>query len=70
MLHLKSATQTRWLQQADANLEAILIDHAHCEHKAAATAMSFLGGSIFTYDKIFALENAGLSRTSTKIGDG
>ncbi len=46
MLHLQSETQTRWLAQVDADLEAILIDHAHCEHKAAATAMSLLGSYI------------------------
>jgi tRNA-(ms[2]io[6]A)-hydroxylase len=49
MLHLKSDSQTRWLQQVDSHLEEILIDHAHCEHKAAATAMSLLGAYI---DKI------------------
>jgi tRNA 2-(methylsulfanyl)-N6-isopentenyladenosine37 hydroxylase len=43
MLHLQSASQKRWLQQVDENLSEILIDHAHCEHKAAATAMSLIG---------------------------
>ncbi len=43
MLHLQSTTPTRWLQQVDNHLNEILIDHAHCEHKAAATAMSLLG---------------------------
>lgn len=46
MLHLQSETQQRWLAQVDADLESILIDHAHCEHKAAATAMSLLGSYI------------------------
>ncbi len=46
MLHLKSESQERWLKQVDSNLEEILIDHAHCEHKAAATAMSLLGSYI------------------------
>lgn len=46
MLHLQSASQTRWLQQVDAHLDEILIDHAHCEHKAAATAMSLLGAYV------------------------
>jgi tRNA-(ms[2]io[6]A)-hydroxylase len=46
MLHLKSESQTRWLRQVDENLEEILIDHAHCEHKAAATAMSLLGSYV------------------------
>lgn len=46
MLHLQSESQARWLRQVDENLEEILIDHAHCEHKAAATAMSLLGAYI------------------------
>jgi tRNA-(ms[2]io[6]A)-hydroxylase len=46
MLHLKSESQSRWLEQVDSNLHEILIDHAHCEHKAAATAMSLMGAYI------------------------
>jgi tRNA-(ms[2]io[6]A)-hydroxylase len=46
MLHLQSESQARWLQQVDSHLEEILIDHAHCEHKAAATAMNLLGAYI------------------------
>ncbi len=43
MLHLKCESSQRWLSQVEQSLEEILIDHAHCEHKAAATAMSLLG---------------------------
>lgn len=43
MLHLQSNSGDRWLAQVDQSLEEILVDHAHCEHKAAATAMSLLG---------------------------
>ncbi len=46
MLHLQSQSSQRWLAQVDQSLEEILIDHAHCEHKAAATAMSLLGAYI------------------------
>jgi tRNA-(ms[2]io[6]A)-hydroxylase len=46
MLHLQSESQSRWLRQVDENLPEILIDHAHCEHKAAATAMSLFGAYI------------------------
>ncbi len=46
MLHLQSESQARWLQQVDSHLDEILIDHAHCEHKAAATAMNLLGAYI------------------------
>lgn len=42
MLHLHSASSERWLQQVDRNLKEILIDHAHCEQKAAATAMNLM----------------------------
>lgn len=46
MLSLYSNTDKRWLAQVDHSLEEILVDHAHCEHKAAATAMSLLGSYI------------------------
>jgi tRNA-(ms[2]io[6]A)-hydroxylase len=43
MLALKGSTQHRWLDQVQANLDELLIDHAHCERKAAATAMTLIG---------------------------
>ena len=46
MLNLQSNSSQRWLGQVDEALEEILIDHAHCEHKAAATAMSLMGSYI------------------------
>ena len=42
MLNLKSSTAERWLAQVDADLPSVLIDHAHCEKKAAGTAMSLM----------------------------
>lgn len=42
MLSLHSATADRWLRQVDEHLEEILIDHAHCEKKAAGCAMNLL----------------------------
>ncbi len=42
MLSLKSTTSPRWLSQVDEHLDEILIDHAHCEKKAAGTAMNLL----------------------------
>ena len=42
MLSLKSQSARRWLAQVDANLDTILIDHAHCEKKAAGTAMNLI----------------------------
>lgn len=42
MLHLKSNTSERWLRQVDSHLDEIMIDHAHCEQKAASTAMDLM----------------------------
>jgi tRNA-(ms[2]io[6]A)-hydroxylase len=42
MLNLKSASPQRWLQQVDQDLDQILIDHAHCEKKAAGVAMHLI----------------------------
>jgi tRNA-(ms[2]io[6]A)-hydroxylase len=42
MLNLKSATDDAWLATAQDNLAEILIDHAHCEKKAAGTAMNLI----------------------------
>lgn len=58
MLHLKCETSARWLEQVDAHLDEVLIDHAHCEKKAAGTAMNLL----FAY-----VEDADLCRRMTEI---
>ena len=42
MLGLQSDTSARWLQQVYDHLDQILIDHAHCERKAAGTAMNLI----------------------------
>jgi tRNA 2-(methylsulfanyl)-N6-isopentenyladenosine37 hydroxylase len=42
MLSLRSTTGQRWLKQVDADLPSVLIDHAHCEKKAAGTAMGLI----------------------------
>ncbi len=42
ILHLKSPSSERWLSQVRSSLPEILIDHAHCEQKAAATAMDLM----------------------------
>lgn len=42
MLGLKCDTDARWLAQVNSDLASILIDHAHCEKKAAGTAMNLL----------------------------
>ncbi len=58
MLHLKSLTDSSWLDQVDAHLEEVLIDHAHCEKKAAGTALNL----IFHY-----VEDIELCREMTQI---
>jgi tRNA-(ms[2]io[6]A)-hydroxylase len=42
MLNLLSTTSDRWLAQIDGHWDELLIDHAHCEQKAASTAMGLL----------------------------
>jgi len=42
MLGLHSQTASDWLAQVDQHLDEILIDHAHCEKKAAGTAMNLI----------------------------
>ncbi len=58
MLSLKSTTSERWLRQVAEHLDEILIDHAHCEKKAAGTAMNLL----FAY-----VEDVELGREMTRI---
>jgi tRNA 2-(methylsulfanyl)-N6-isopentenyladenosine37 hydroxylase len=41
-LVLRLATAPSWLKGALAQLDAVLVDHAHCEKKAAANALSLL----------------------------
>jgi tRNA 2-(methylsulfanyl)-N6-isopentenyladenosine37 hydroxylase len=45
MLSLHATTPDRWFAQVSGRLDELLIDHAHCEKKAAGVAMSLL----FTY---------------------
>jgi tRNA-(ms[2]io[6]A)-hydroxylase len=42
MLGLKLSTDPRWVNIAEKNIDEILIDHAHCELKAASTANSLI----------------------------
>jgi tRNA-(ms[2]io[6]A)-hydroxylase len=58
MLNLHAPTPARWLEQIQSNLEELLIDQAHCEKKAAGTAMNLL----FSY-----VENVELCRAMTEI---
>lgn len=41
-MKLKAATGSAWLPHALAHFDEVLVDHAHCEKKAAANALSLL----------------------------
>jgi tRNA-(ms[2]io[6]A)-hydroxylase len=42
VLHLSSQTSPEWLPRARAHLGEVLLDHAHCEKKAAGAAVKLL----------------------------
>jgi tRNA-(ms[2]io[6]A)-hydroxylase len=42
VLHLASATSADWLARALAAMDVVLVDHAHCEKKAASTAINLI----------------------------
>jgi tRNA-(ms[2]io[6]A)-hydroxylase len=42
MLCLKVPSQQSWIDAAGADLDRVLLDHAHCEKKAAVNAMSLV----------------------------
>ncbi|ACK66215.1 tRNA-hydroxylase [Rippkaea orientalis PCC 8801] len=48
---LKNCTQEGWIEQAIANLDTILLDHSHCERKAAGVALNLM----FRYPSSHAL---------------
>jgi tRNA-(ms[2]io[6]A)-hydroxylase len=58
MLSLQSDSDVRWLDQVDRGLDDVLIDHAHCEKKAAGVAMNLL----FSY-----VDHLPLARAMTEI---
>jgi tRNA-(ms[2]io[6]A)-hydroxylase len=45
MLGLRYGTDPRWAEQAVEKLDALLVDHAHCELKAASNALALAGRS-------------------------
>lgn len=42
MLHLASSSAPGWARRALEHMDEILLDHAHCEKKAASTALSMI----------------------------
>jgi tRNA-(ms[2]io[6]A)-hydroxylase len=51
MLHLASETEPGWAASMGAHLGELLLDHAHCEKKAASTAINL----IFRYQPLVEL---------------
>jgi tRNA-(ms[2]io[6]A)-hydroxylase len=45
MLHLKLATDPRWVNVVESNIEEILTDHAWCEQKAATNAITIIANN-------------------------
>ncbi len=45
MLSLKSTTPPHWVERIEPHMDEVLVDHAHCEKKAAGTAMNM----VFSY---------------------
>ncbi len=58
MLNLHAPTSPAWLAQIDGHWEELLVDHAHCEKKAAGVAMNL----IFAY-----VQNEELCRALSEI---
>lgn len=42
MLNLAAPSRSGWLDEARADIDTVLLDHAHCEKKAASTAMNLI----------------------------
>ena len=57
MLNLKSSTAPWWLDEVERNLEDILLDHAHCEKKAAGTAMNLIFAYVEQVELVRALSD-------------
>lgn len=56
MLNLKSATLPQWLPSVREHVDELLIDHAHCEKKAAGTAMNLIFAYVDRVDLVRELK--------------
>jgi len=57
MLNLATTTDDSWLQRVDEHIDEVLIDHAHCEKKAAGTAMNLIFAYVDKRPLVRALES-------------
>lgn len=55
MLNLQSDTSSRWLASIEGHLDELLIDHAHCEKKAAGVALNLIFAYVERTDLVRAL---------------
>lgn len=55
MLGLKYETPPDWVDRIEGHLDEVLIDHAHCEKKAAGTAMNLIFAYVERADLVEAL---------------
>lgn len=60
-------TPSAWVKTALANLDMLLIDHAHCEKKAASSALAFMFRYPEHHDLLFEL--SGLAREELRHFD-
>lgn len=57
MLNLKSSTAPWWLDSVETHLDEVLLDHAHCEKKAAGTAMNLIFAYVDRVELVRALSD-------------
>ena len=59
MLGLKLATDPRWVNIVESNIEEILTDHAWCEQKAASNAISLVTNNSELEELVTETKNTG-----------
>lgn len=64
MLHLASETSPAWAPWAAQHVDTLLVDHAHCEKKAASTAL----GLLFRYPDVACLQRPLADLVKEEIG--
>ena len=60
MLSLKSETPANWAKMIEDNVDEALLDHAHCEKKAAGTAVNLIFAHV--EDEALALDLSAIAR--------
>ena len=55
MLRLRHETPKSWVDEVEGSLEEILIDHAHCEKKAAGVGMNMIFAYVTNHEMVNAL---------------